>query len=127
MNQQQIKDKMTCGEWVAIDNQVTLYTANSGNIHITTCDCSDIMPSQTPYTDGANAEAICHAINSTYHQDIDPTKVPDIIKAAWDLLEYELCDEYEVAQGGYIELVDSSQLKSAKAKLEILLTSAKIR
>lgn len=79
MNIQQIKENMLGGEWTRHKHAHMLIVDkdNQGiaSCSIRTSNVEDLAPMQN-----ANLSAICLAVNNTFNQNINPEKVPILIK-----------------------------------------------
>lgn len=88
MNQQEIKNGMSNGEWVAQEDAVTLYTTHEGNRTL----LDTYFSMATGIEDVHNCDAICHAINHTYNAGFDPTKVPKAFEYLAGIAESGIVD-----------------------------------
>lgn len=78
MEQKEVKKNMTAGQWHIISGQIL---ADDAICQMPSLPMDD--------SDSANAAAICHAVNNTYGQNIDPTKVPEMVHMLKTVLSYE--------------------------------------
>ncbi len=109
MTSQAIKDGMTKGQWQTRDLEDCPIICNSEyNIVSASVWCPDAQ-------DSPNAQAICTAVNSTYGANIDPEKVPEMVSMLEEIHETICTPEFHDKEDSY------------KYKLNLLLTSAKLR